>query len=177
LDPAIPILIFIAAAILLSLVYYSVRNGISPMPTSPKAIKALMSLLPSEVHGVIYELGSGWGTLAIPLAKKYPNNAVIGFETSPIPYWVSKSISFYYRNLTILKHDFYKVPLADAGLIVCYLHPKAMDKLQAKFEKELRSGVCIISNTFAIPHWKPEKVLEVNDLYRTRIYLYFVDRK
>jgi len=33
----------------------------------------------------------------------------------------------------------------------------------------------VISNTFAIPGWKPISIYELDDMYRTKIYVYRVN--
>lgn len=160
--------------VLLSIVVWSYRNGITPTPTSRKAKKNLMKALPATIKGNIYELGSGWGTLALPLARSYPNCHVIAFESSPLPFFVSKLRKMFANvpNLKLLRRNFFEEDLSDASLIVCYLYPGAMRKLKEKFQKELKPGTRIVSNTFAIPGWQPEAVHEVGDLYHTKIYMY-----
>ena len=157
-----------------SIVLWSIWNGIAPMPSSYKAQRKIEELLPRLVQGPIYELGSGWGTLAFLLAKRYPHQPVIGYETSPIPFWISRILlKFkYLHNLTLKRKDFFEVPLNDASLVVCYLYPGAMHRLKVKFERELQPGTWILSNTFAIPGWTPVQMAVVEDLYRTKIYLY-----
>lgn len=165
----------ILALITLSLiVFYSVYLGITPMPTAPKVKKALLAHLPDNVDGTIYELGSGWGTLARPLAKKYQRNRITAYELSSIPFLYSKLVNLILplENLFMQRVDFFVVDLKDAGLVVCYLYPGAMTRLKAKFEEELRQGTWVVSNTFAVPGWQPVKIVEVNDLYRTKVYLY-----
>ncbi len=83
------------------------------MPSSLLARKALLDNLPDEGGGIIYELGSGWGSLAFPLAKKYPHCTIIAYENSPIPYFVSKIILLFsrHKNLRIKRQDFFKVNL------------------------------------------------------------------
>lgn len=160
-----------------SIIVWSVRNGIAPMPTSPKAKKILLAkALPHEIQGPIFELGSGWGTLVFPLAKQFPLSQVTGYESSLIPYGVSKIVSFFFRqkNLRLARRDFFQEDLHEAALVVCYLYPGAMSKLKLKFEKELQPGTWVISNTFAIPGWYPIHVYEVNDLYRSKILVYKV---
>lgn len=171
------ILLAAMAAVAASIVFWSLRNGIAPMPTSPKAKRRLMESLPKTVEGKVYELGSGWGTLAIPLAKKYPRCLVLGFETSSIPYIVSKlwERAMQLPNLEIKRQDFFSIDLSDSGLVVCYLYPGAMRLLQAKFQEELKPGTWVASNTFSIPGWKPHSVIEVGDLYASKIYLYRMD--
>lgn len=169
---AVFFLILIAAA--LSIVYWTYKNGISPMPTSPK-IKAQILQIPLQLRpGKIYELGSGWGSLAFALAKKFPNHHVIGYETSWIPFAFSllKNYLFKEPNLTFKRLDFYHVSLQDASLVVCYLFPLAMQKLKVKFYNELPKGCFVISNTFSIPNCQPIKVIQIKDLYGSRIYVY-----
>lgn len=161
---------------ILSIVIWSVRNGISPMPTSPLAKKRIMEALPLKVDGVIYELGSGWGTLVFPLAKKYPNCRVIGIESSPVPYYFSKFRQLFMpvRNLELLRCNLMEISIKDAGLVVCYLYPGAMNKLKTKFEKELKPGTWVLSNTFAVPGWDPYRAYDIGDIYSTKIYLYHI---
>lgn len=144
------------------------------MPSSKKAKDALFALLPSVIDGDIFELGAGWGTLALPLARQFPTQRIIAYELSWIPFvitWI-RARGARLSNLSVSRSDFYTVPCHSAGLIVCYLYPEAMRMLKPKFEKELRPGTWIASNTFAIPGWKPHKILEINDLYKTKVYLY-----
>jgi len=157
-----------------SIVVWSIKNGISPMPSSRKAKRCLLQNLPEIRNGKVYELGSGWGTLAFPLAKKLSRYEIVGYENSPIPFFVSKLLHLFMRlpNLKLFHQDFYQATLTDASLIICYLYPGAMKNLKDKFEKELKPGTLIISNTFAIHGWKPFRVEEVADIYRTKIYFY-----
>lgn len=159
------IILFLLLIILVITVFYSWKLGISPMPSSSQAKKAIYSLLPLEVEGTVYELGAGWGDILKELASRYPR--VIGYELSPFP-WAVSAI----RTKKCLRMDFFDADLSDAGLIVCYLYPGAMKKLKAKFDKELKPGTIVISNTFQIPGWEPSQVIKLRDLYKTPIYLY-----
>ncbi len=162
---------------LCSLLYTTLRTGISPMPTSPKVLARLLHVLPTlNPQGNIYELGSGWGTLTRALAKHYPQHTIIGYELSPIPYFVSKCITTTQKlhNVKLHRKDFHLEAWKDAQLVVCYLYPKAMQILKPELESKLRPGTWVISNTFAIPGWIPYDTHEVADLYRTKIYIYQV---
>lgn len=168
------IIILFLCGIVGSIMIWTFRNKISPMPTSSKVKGCLIKILPKDIDGKIYELGSGWGTLVFPLADNYPDCQVIGYESSPVPYWASRMRAFCksHKNLRLEQSDFFEKNLSDAGLVVCYLYPGAMSRLKEKFEKELKAGTYVISNTFAVPGWEAEAIYEVRDLYRTRIYLY-----
>jgi len=66
----------------------------------------------------------------------------------------------------------FNISLKTAEGVVCYLYPGAMQRLKEKFERELQPGAFVITNSFAIPDWVPEKVIEVGDLWRSKIFLY-----
>lgn len=144
------------------------------MPTSSKAKKFLISALPKDAPGPIYELGSGWGSLAFPLAKRYPKISVTCYETSLFPYLFSKLRHYFdpLPNLKFIRQDFFQIPLPKESLVICYLYPGAMRRLKIKFEEELSPKALIVSNTFAIPGWRPISTIKVPDLYATNIYLY-----
>lgn len=147
------------------------------MPSSQKALQTILANLKDENRGKVYELGCGFGTLAFPLAEKLPDHEIIGYETSTFPFLISKLRLIFSRqsNLRIIKKDFVKANLQDAHLVVCYLYPKAMQRLKIKFEQELPKGSWVISNTFAIPGRIPHKTIKINDLYNSNLYIYRFD--
>jgi trans-aconitate methyltransferase len=158
----------------ISIVVWTIKNGIGPTITSPKQKRCLLASLPEDLKGNVFDLGSGWGTLAISLARQLPACQVIGYESSPVPYLFSRVLQFLLRfpNLKFNRQDILRVSLQEASLIVCYLYPAAMKKLKPKFEEELHPGTVVITNTFAVPGWNPANVLLAADIYRSKIYLY-----
>lgn len=172
----VALLLLIVTSLILVLIW-TVRNGISPMPTSPKVKKRLLDELPVAGGKNIFDLGSGWGNLAIALAKEYPSCTITGVENSPLPYLYSqirkrlRSLS----NLEFKNKDFFEVSLREADWIICYLCPAIMQKLKGKLTDELKPGSLVVSHTFAVPGWKPTKTLFVNDFYKTPIYFYRID--
>lgn len=159
--------------LLLSVVWTTYKYGIGPTPTSFKVKSIWLQILPKIGAGTIYELGAGWGTLAFSLADHYPSNPVVAIEISPLPYAWMKLRQFFFprKNLTIIYRDFFKIKLLGAELIVCYLFPQAMQKLAEKLKLEGIEST-LITHTFALPHLKADRIVYVNDLYQTPIYIY-----
>ncbi|MBJ7449345.1 MAG: SAM-dependent methyltransferase [Parachlamydiales bacterium] len=154
-----------------SLLFYTMKLGISPMPTSSKVKRRLLALSP-KLHKVkIIECGCGWGTLLFALAKKYPDCLIQGYELSTICYLFLKiRLLFYpYPNLRISRKDFFKVSFQDASLIVCYLYPKAMQRLA---KKKMREGAYLLTHTFHLPGYKPIIEQQMKDVYSTSLFLY-----
>lgn len=158
----------------LSLVWNSLRAGITPVPSSSKARQAILSASESANEGIIIELGSGWGTLALVLAERYPHRPVIGYEISTIPWLISlwrKKLRGT-DNLTLRKKNFFEAEFEGVTLLTCYLYPKGMDKLAGKLRREGLPATMLISNTFALPGIEPEQVVRLDDLYKSPIYVY-----
>ena len=156
------------------LLAYSVRTGISPVPTTPRVAEALLALVPEIPPGTVYELGSGWGNLALALARRFPDRPVVAYELSPLPWLASRLwLRLFPRpNLTLRRADFFEAPLGQAALVVCYLYPGAMGRLAPKLERELAAGTLVLSNCFAVPGWLPEAVRRAHDQYETEVFLY-----
>jgi hypothetical protein len=161
---------------MLSIVVYTLRTGISPMPTLGKVRRELLPLLEPELQGTLLELGAGWGTLAFALADRCPQAKVVAFELSPLPFafcWLRQRLAPR-PNLELRRQDFFRASFSGASVVVCYLFPGAMARLAPKLLAELPPGARILSHTFALRGWKPVRSLVADDLYRTPIYLYTV---
>jgi precorrin-6B methylase 2 len=186
-------LLFIAAAFVavLSIVYASWRNGISPMPSSAP----VRQVVADEINklkgtGVLVEAGSGWGTLALHVAKRCRGWRIIGVENSTLPLWVSRMTERLTRRLrlatavsfdsadsvTFIRGDLYAYPYEEVDLVVCYLYPGAMKRLSSILEQRLKPGAKVISVCFALPDRQHEAVITCKDLYRTQVYIYNASR-
>ena len=170
------LLLALLLAGVLSIVFHTLKTGISPMPTSGRVRRALLTLVPAEQEGVVLELGAGWGTLAFALADHCPRAQVVAFELSPLPYAFCRLRQGLAPrpNLRLVRQDFLEASFAEASLVVCYLFPGAMARLGPKLVAELPPGGRIVSSTFALRGWRPLRTVVVDDLYRTPLYLYEV---
>jgi len=159
----------------LSIVWSTLLTGISPMMSSGKACQAMLASIDRPENGPLIDLGSGWGTLVIAVARKYPHQQVIGYELSWFPWLVSiiRKYSLRLDNLTLYRKDFKKAELSNASILFCYLFPGGMDDLHKKLKRELLKEVLIVSNTFALPSCQPTKVIRLKDVYQTPIYVYY----
>jgi hypothetical protein len=159
-----------------SVAVYSLITGIGPMPSSARARRVILGLLPAGLEGRVVELGAGFGTLAFPLADALPRAEVLAIERSPLPFLV---LCLRQRlrpraNLVLLWRDFHRVPLDGAAAAVCYLYPGGMRRLRPKLERELAPGTPVVSNAFAVPGWRPEATLALGDLFAGQVHLYRV---
>ncbi|MNZ34183.1 hypothetical protein D3C78_515540 [compost metagenome] len=172
------LLVFVAMG---SIVYRSLRNGISPMPSS-RAVRRAVAAEINSLNRVrtIVEAGSGWGTLAFSITRQGRKvrrdiePKIIGLENSMVPLLFSQlmSVMLAEEMVTFVRRDIYRFSYRDADVVVCYLFPRAMQSLSMIFQEQLSIGTRIISICFALPGWVPEKVIVCEDMYHTRIYVY-----
>ena len=158
----------------MSIVLASMKTGISPSPSSGKVSRSIIAASEDSEPGTIIDLGSGWGTLVIAFARKYPGRQVVGYELSLIPWLFSvlrKTLSGL-NNLTLYRKDFRTADLSEASVLTCYLFPGGMVYLKEKLEQDNIDNVLVLSSTFALPSSEPTKVMHVKDIYNTPIYLY-----
>ncbi|MDX2366804.1 MAG: class I SAM-dependent methyltransferase [Colwellia sp.] len=171
------LLLVTAILITVSLIYSTLKLGISPMPSSTKAYKTIRKLVDITGTGAIIDLGSGWGNFVIRIARRNPQRQVIGYELSYLPWLTSillkKALGL--QNLTLYRQNFYNVNLPDASVLVCYLYPDAMVKIKNKLLLEQPKVDFLISNNFALPSWQSYKVVPLNDFYKSPIYLYKIN--
>ena len=160
---------------ILFLLIHTAITGISPVPTTRAVRGDMLAQVPDDVQGKVLELGSGWGALAFALARRLPRCEIVGFELSPIPWAYSRVrlALFPQPNLRIVRGNFHRASYQDVGLVVCYLFPGGMRALRPKFEAELPSGAVVISNTFAIPEWRPIRTIQPqSDPQGPQVYVY-----
>jgi methylase of polypeptide subunit release factors len=170
LDIAVLVLAMLVVA---SIVWTTLWVGISPMPSSGQACRAMLAAAARSPQGTIVDVGSGWGTLAIRCARAWPERAVIGYELSWVPWLVSMLFKHLLQlhNLELRRQDFLQADLGRADLLLCYLFPRGMQDLAHKLRGEGMHPL-VVSNTFALPSFEPDELIQLPDLYRTRIYVY-----
>ena len=168
------IILFVLLLVVISIVYTSLKVGISPMPSSFKACRAMIEATKDNKSQTIIDVGSGFGFLALNFASKYPHTKVIGYEISFFPWAVSMALKWLsrYDNITFHHKNFLNEEFDKESLIVCYLFPKGMSDLEVKLNNENIDITCVVSNTFSFPQKKPKKIIYLDDLYKTPIYIY-----
>ena len=119
------ILLVFALLTIISILWTTLQTGIPPMKSSGKACQAMLASIDRPVHGPLIDLGSGWGTLVIELARTYPDQQVIGYELSWFPWLISivRKYSLHLENLTLYRKDFKNAELSNSANLFCYLSP------------------------------------------------------
>lgn len=168
---ALVVLVLVIAA---SILWSTLRTGMPPMPSLGRAPRAMLELVDKTPEGAIVDMGSGWGTLAIRFARRFPQTPVIGYEVSFFPWLVSVLLARVMRleNLRFHRWDFREADLEGVEVLLCYLMPEGMQAVQQRLDHDPGSVRWVISHCFALRGREPETVSELPDLYATRVYRY-----
>jgi len=164
------------------LVLLSVKKRHIPNVRSIKAArKKIVEILKDETRRFencrIVDLGSGSGLLTQHIAKETQQANIVGVELSCFALFLAKSRAFFssVKNLEYHRADLFQYDLSNADIVVFYLGKSMIPSLRDKFETELQSGTIIISNNFPLEgEWVPEKVVEIESIYKhqKQIYVY-----
>jgi len=174
------VLLLVILGIVLLLVIrecFRVLKGNAPyVPSGKKLINKILAEIDFKENSRVYELGCGDARFLRALVGK-KNIQAIGYEYFIIPFMVARLYNFLQGNkIKVYYKDFFKVNLADADFIFCFLLTKEMENLEEKLKKELKSGAMVISNTFQFKDWPPAKtiILDTNKKsgLNNKIYIY-----
>jgi Methyltransferase domain len=143
--------IFIVLGLGLSVLIVQAITGVPPHPSTRAEAADVAALLKQAAlpeQSIIYELGCGWGSLAISLARAFPTARIRGIELSPLPYWVARFRTRNMPNVSLQRGNFYACDLRDADAVTCYLMIKPMPRLAAFLDSQLKPATPVVSLTF-----------------------------
>lgn len=145
------LVLFVVAALCASLLIFQLITGVPPMSSGASEAADVVALLKQAnlpAQPVVYELGSGWGSLVIALATAFPDAQIRGIEASPLPYWVARVRTRKLANVVLKRANFHDCDLRNAHAVTCYLMIKPMPKLAALLDRMLAPGTPVVSLTF-----------------------------
>lgn len=143
------------------------------VPTPQNVVEAMLKLGEVKKGDVLYDLGSGDGRIVITAAKLYD---VRGTGIDIDPQRIKEATENAQREkvsdkVKFLNQDLFETSFKDATVITLYLLPSINLKLRPKLWKELKPGTRIVSHSFDMGDWEPERKLEVEGRY---LYLWRV---
>ncbi len=167
------IIFFIILLVILLTMFNATFKAAPWVPSGKKNIEKILELAEIKKGDVVYDLGSGDARWLIALAKKTEASKIIGYEISFLPYFISRIKLLFMRknNIKILFKDFFKADFSKANVILCFLTPMAMKKLEPKLKSELKPKTKFISYAFRLPNTEFTKKSKVTEK-SLPIYLY-----
>ena len=135
-------------------------------------VAAFIDAVPMKKGQIMMDLGCGDGRVLREACKKYKIKT-IGFEINLLAYLKAKVLSLGLKQVEIRHRNFWSQNLASADVVFCYLYPDVMQRLSAKLKMELRPGTLVVTCNFALPEFKPLRVLRPKgSLHSDPVYIY-----
>lgn len=153
--------------------YNIIRKDYAPVITTDQEIINRI-IKESEIkEGLnIYELGCGRANFLRAVEESTPRTKLIGAENLLGIYLMAwLKLKLLRSRIRLLKKNIFKLNLNDADIIYCYLNNSAMEKLGEIFRRNCKTGAQIVSLSFPMPEFEPEKTLEVKN---KKLYFYKV---
>lgn len=152
---------------------YEESGDVPYVPTPPEVVEGMLKLAGVKSSDVVYDLGCGDGRIVIMAAEKFGARGV-GIDINPERIreaeenarkaGVTGRVRFIQGNL-------FDADIQEATVVTLYLLSSVNLKLRPKLIKELRPGARVVSNTFDMGDWKPDREIEVNG---RRVYLWTI---
>jgi SAM-dependent methyltransferase len=135
------------------------------VPTTEKAVQEMLKLANVQKSDILYDLGCGDGRIVITAAKLYGTRGV-GIDINPERIKEAKANAKRegVENLVRFEeNDLFVADIKEASVVTLFLLSAVNLKLRPRLMQELKPGTRVVSNTFDMGDWKPEKEAHVGD--------------
>ncbi|HLI85587.1 MAG TPA: methyltransferase domain-containing protein [Bryobacteraceae bacterium] len=143
------------------------------VPTDNTVVDAMLKLAGVTSADTVYDLGCGDGRIVVRAAKNYGAHGV-GVDINPerIQEARENAKRNSVENLVRFEEgDLFDANIRNATVVTLYLLPDVNLKLRPKLLRDLKPGARIVSHSFDMGDWKPDKQEEVDG---ATIYLWTV---
>lgn len=129
------------------------------VPTAPEVVDAMLKLAEVKSGDFVIDLGCGDGRIVVAAAKDFKARGR-GVDFNPKRIAEAKAnareagVS---DRVEFIEGDFFQADIHDASVVTLYLLPSVNLKLRPKLLKELKVGSRIVSHSFDMGDWEPDK--------------------
>jgi len=146
------------------------------IPTAEAVVDGMLKLAGVKSTDVVYDLGCGDGRIVIAAAKNYGAHGV-GIDINPervAESRVNARKAGVERLVRFEENDLFQADIHSATVVAIYLMPNVNMRLRPKLLKELKSGSRVVSHSFDMEDWHPDKEEVVE---RRHIFLWTIPAK
>lgn len=146
------------------------------VPTPNEVVARMLEIANVTGDDVLYDLGSGDGRIVITAAQKYGTRGT-GIDINPELVQRSQAnaqAAGVADRVEFVQQDLFQTDLSDATVVTLYLLPDVNLRLRPKLLRELKPGTRIVSHSFDMGEWKPERVEQVQGPNRQHTIYYWV---
>jgi len=140
------------------------------VPSSHEVVGQMLKLAEVKPGDVVYDLGCGDGRIVIAAAKDFGARSV-GVDINPERIRESQENAEkagVAGRVKFVEGDLFQADISKATVVTLYLLPDVNLRLRPKLLQDLKPGTRVVSHSFDMGDWKPEKTVELNGrtLYR-----------
>ena len=155
------------------------------LPTTEEAVVAMLKLADVKSTDVVYDLGCGDGRIVVAAAKNFGARGV-GIDIDPVRIAEAKANAkkAAVENLVQFEeNDLFQADIHEASVVTLFLLSSVNLKLRPKLLGELKPGTRIVSNTFEMGDWQPDKELTIEQRsdddgpFSRKLYLWIVPNR
>ncbi len=146
------------------------------VPTPNPVVDGMLKLADVKKSDNVYDLGCGDGRIVIAAAKEYGAHGV-GIDINPERIQEARDNARRAHVEALVKfeeNDLFDADIHNASVVMLYLLPNINLRLRPKLLKDLKPGTRVVSHSFSMDDWKPDKEETVDG--RT-IYLWTIPEK
>jgi SAM-dependent methyltransferase len=137
------------------------------VPTPPEVVDEMLRLADLRAGDVLYDLGCGDGRIVIAAAKKYGIKA-IGIDIDPVR--ISESTENAAQagltgKVRFIEQNLFEADFRDATVVTMYLLTSVNLRLRPKLLTDLKPGTRLVSHSFEMGDWRPDKTTVVTTSY------------
>jgi SAM-dependent methyltransferase len=133
------------------------------VPTPPEVVDEMLRLAGLKAGDVLYDLGCGDGRIVIAAAKRSGVRAT-GFDIDPIRIQESNAnaaAAGLTGKVRFIQQDLFEADFKDATVVTMYLLTSVNLRLRPKLLSDLKPGTRLVSHSFEMGEWRPDKTVLV----------------
>jgi len=133
------------------------------LPTTEPAVQAMLKLAGVKSSDVVYDLGCGDGRIVVAAAKDFGARAV-GIDINPERIAEARANAKkagVEDRVRFEEADLFTADIHDATVVTLFLLSSVNQRLRPKLQAELQPGTRVVSNTFDMGDWKPDREFTV----------------
>jgi SAM-dependent methyltransferase len=146
------------------------------VPTSQSLVIEMLKLANVTKADTVYDLGCGDGRIVITAAKEFGAHGV-GVDINPERIQEANENSRragVADKVKFIEGDLFTAEIRPATVVTLYLLPSVNLKLRPRLLSELKPGTRVVSHSFDMDDWKPDKEMKVDG---SQLYLWVIPEK
>lgn len=141
-----------------------IQKDVPYVPTPQNVVDEMLTLARVKKNDVVYDLGCGDGRLVITAVSKYGAKRGFGVDIDPQRIEESNAnakTAGVTDRVSFAVQDLFQTDLSEASVVTLYLLPAVNLRLRPKLLSELKPGTRVVSHSFDMGDWKPDKTVTV----------------